>query len=127
MYDRRVVVFHDAFGRLVRFLPELQAEFMALKDEGFFALQGGRVRHTEAGWICHILACEINPRRAFERTALRLNHRLYWRARSQETPYTGSEEAYLPHTEAILADLHQRGYIFPEPYGKTQEAWSLIR
>uniref|UniRef100_A0AB74UMM0 Uncharacterized protein n=1 Tax=Caulobacter phage BL57 TaxID=3348355 RepID=A0AB74UMM0_9VIRU len=126
MSDARIMVFHDPFGRMVRFLPSLLHEREGLISEGFYHYEGERLRHTQAGWVCHILACEINPRRAHERTTLRLNHRLYWRSKSQDKPFEGKEEDYLPQTKAILADLERRGYITASPYHKTQEAWSLV-
>lgn len=129
MNDRLIVVFHDPFGRLVRFLPEFQAEFEALKRAGFYRDPvGNSSRYTLAGWLMHILANEMNPRRAFERTTLRLNHRLYWWARNHFEPgqEPTDEAAFLPTTEALLADLQARGYIIPFPYAKTQTSWSVV-
>ncbi|AXQ68402.1 hypothetical protein HOT99_gp215 [Caulobacter phage CcrBL10] len=129
MNDRQIVVFHEPFGRLVRFLPEFQAEFERLKQAGFYRDPvGNSSRYTLAGWLMHILANEINPRRAFERTTLRLNHRLYWWARNHCEPgqEPASEEAFLPTTETLLADLNDRGYIVPSAYAKTQKSWSVL-
>lgn len=117
----RAVVFDQPFGRLVQFMPDLQKEFQALASRGFFYQDGGLWRMSPEGLICHMLAHDINPRRAFERTAEVFNRRI--------NPGNNREtlEKFLPSTLKLLDQLERERMIEKDPDYNRAQAWRLPR
>lgn len=118
----RILLLSDPLGRYARFLPEMQEEFKRLAADGLFKYEDKHWRPTLEGRICHILAREINPRRASERTTEVMNVRLLrWINNVSREP-----DVTLPEMEAALDRLVALGLIEPDPMYTKQSAWRLI-
>ncbi|UTC29707.1 hypothetical protein BAJUN_00770 [Bajunvirus bajun] len=128
-------VLHEPFGRLVIFTPALCDSFTDLQHLGLFEkTEDSKARPgyhadwtlTNDGHIAHLIANNMNPRRAFERTvpvmASRLQHRLNFEFHAPDEKEGAAEKA----VRSALARLMRNGIVGRDGVYVRDEAWRLI-
>lgn len=120
----QIIVLDNPQGRLVRFLPALKEALMQLGALGLFEL--GSCRLTPLGKAAHVLANEINPRRAFRRTVEGVAMSVFGYEAMVASPRRPIEQ-YYPDTEALLSQLIALDIAEIDTAYTKGIAWRLIR